>query len=254
MNNPWFVKVNADVDAPVRIICLPSSGGGANMYRNWEGNLDNVEIYSVQLPGRERRLSEAPIDNIDALVEALVPEVEKLNDKPLLIFGHSMGALIAYELCCALQRKGSKMPKAVFVSAFRTPERINRNKKLHPLAFDDFIEELKKYGGTPEEILNHRETMELFVPTIRADFKIHETYVFPNHPQLTIPIISFSGTRDHVVPGSHMIGWNNHTSAEYAHHTIEGGHFFIHDNQARVLMVIQDKVNECMADELFAAL
>jgi medium-chain acyl-[acyl-carrier-protein] hydrolase len=253
MTDPWFVKLNPTVEAPVRLLCFPSSGGGSNMYRQWGGKLDNVEIFSAQLPGRERRLREQPLDNIHVLVRELLPAAASLSNKPIILFGHSMGALVAYELACAMEKRNGNFPGTLLVSAFRTPERINRNKKLHPLEYQDFIDELKNYGGTPDEIINHRETMELLVPAIRADFKIHETYVFQGEHKLSMPIISFSGDRDAVVPGSHMIGWNNHTHREHSHHIIEGGHFFIHDNQTKFLAIIQEIVNQSVADELFSA-
>lgn len=253
-SNPWFAKMNPSVEAPVRLLCFPSSGAGANMYREWEKHLQNVEVYGAQLPGRERRMSERAIDNVHALVENLLVSMRNLRDKPIILFGHSMGALIAYELTCALERQGQRLPEELIVSAFRTPERINRSKQLHTLEYDEFVIELKKYGGTPEAVLSHRETMELLVPTLRADFKIHETYVFPNNKKLATPITALVGDNDHVVPASHMLGWNNHTGGEYQHHVIEGGHFFIHENRGKCLEIIQNSINQSIANELFCAM
>ncbi|MES2673572.1 MAG: alpha/beta fold hydrolase [Pseudomonadota bacterium] len=250
----WFVKINSDVVAPVRVLCFPSSGGGANVYRPWENQLENVEIYSAQLPGRERRLREPPIESLSALIDCILKEVVALSDKPLILFGHSMGALIAYELAIAMTKRRYRLPVHLIVSAFRSPEKISKSKKLHPLSFDDFIEEIKNYGGTPPQILENRETMELFMPGIRADFKLHETYVFPGNAPLDIPITTFSGGTDHIVPGSNMIGWNNHTTMNYEHHIIQGGHFFVKENPRLIFSVMQDVINNVIAEEMFASL
>jgi len=253
ITSQWFVKLNRATAAPLRIICFPSSGAGANMYRHWENKLDNVEIYGVLLPGRERRLKEKPIGCLKELVSRLVIEIQYLNDKPYIFLGHSMGTLIAYELARTLKLSNKQQPVHLVASAFRTPERINHNKKLHVLTDSDFIKELKLYGGTPQQILDHRETMELLLPSIRADFKLHETYLHQQNAPLECPITSISGDSDHVVPPDYMVGWQKHTNQRHQHHNISGGHFFINENQNCFLPLIQDVINESLIDILVAS-
>lgn len=247
--NSWFVRVNPSVvDASVRLICFPHSGAGASVYRKWASELRNVEIYSAQLPGRENRISEKAIENIHVLVEELLAFMNFIEGKPFILFGHSLGALIAYELVCALERRQGPQPKHLIVSAFRAPDCVSLNKQLHNLNADDFVMELKKYGGMSDEILSNLELMELLIPSIRGDFKVHETYKFPQNPELKTSITSIAGDNDNVVTVSQMFGWRNHTSGEYGHHTVSGGHFFIVESRKQCLQIVQSLIDDSAGD------
>lgn len=252
MNNPWFTNFQRSADAPLRLFCFPYAGGGANLYREWARLLDNVEVVAAQLPGRERRILESPIDGMPDLVAHLVRSMEPLLDKPFFLFGHSMGALLAYELASQMQQLGSPMPHHVFLSAYRSPDRVPRNKQLHGLPDLEFMDELRRYGGTPDELLRNPEARELFLPMLRADFKLHETHVFHERPPLRCPITTLVGTHDRIVTAAEMSGWAEKTASSCRQTTITGGHFFLHESRDKVLCLLQAHINGHIQDELLA--
>ncbi|WBS03483.1 alpha/beta fold hydrolase [Pseudoduganella sp. SL102] len=210
--HPWFTHFSRPAPhAGARLLCLPSSGGGSTLYRPWLGGLEDVELQAALLPGRERRMLEAPVQTMAAMVDGLVPAVTALADRPYFLFGHSMGALIAFELTRALVARAVPLPRRLFVSAFRAPDMPNPKRDLHALPDDEFIDALRDYGGTPEAVLRHRETMDAMLPMLRADFRMHETYRYHAARPLPVPITALAGRADDAVPASQMAGWAKQT-------------------------------------------
>ena len=250
--NPWFTHFSRPVpQAGARLLCLPSSGGGSTLYRPWLGGLDDiepaVELHAALLPGRERRMLEPPVQTMAAMVDGLVPAVAALADKPYFLFGHSMGALIAFELTRALVARGIRPPRRLFVSAFRAPDLPNPKRDLHALPDDEFIDALREYGGTPDAVLRHRETMDVLLPMLRADFRMHETYLYHAARPLEVPITALAGRADAAVPASQMTGWAKQTSAGFALRHFDGAHFFIHDDRDAVLKTLGEAIHEELA-------
>jgi medium-chain acyl-[acyl-carrier-protein] hydrolase len=252
--NKWFNDFNLEGRAPYLLVCFPYSGAGANVFRPWAGALDNADVLAAQLPGRERRIVEPPIGDLEELVQSLVPALMSRIDRPYLLFGHSMGALIAYRIALELGRLGIRRPQRLIVSGYRSPELSSRNRSLHTLSDQEFIVELKKYGGTPDEILQHEETMQLLLPMIRADFRIHETYRHAPQPAADFPITAFTGKADHLVPNEDMLPWADKTAAGFEQRLFDGGHFFLHEQRDAVLGAIQEIVNEHIKDDIFTSL
>lgn len=253
MNNPWFTNFQRPINAPLRLFCFPYAGGGANIYREWPRLLENVEVIAAQLPGRERRIMESPIDSMPTLVEDLVRFMEPLLDKPFFLFGHSMGALIIYELASQLQQQRYPTPRHLFISAYRSPDRVSRNKQLHFLSDLEFMAELSRYGGTPDELLRNPEMRELFLPTLRADFKLHETHTFHKRPPLFCPITTLAGSNDRIVTADEMSGWAEKTAFPLTQVSIAGGHFFLNESRREVLAHLQVCVNEYIQDEVLTS-
>jgi len=239
--------------APYRLICFPCSGGGANMYRHWQKRLENVEVCAVQLPGRERRMADAPIDNLGELVKQVMPAMESLLDKPYIVFGHSMGGLLGYEIVKQIQKCQLRLPKWLIVYAYRSPEIVNRNKTLHELSDNDFINELRHYGGTPKQVLDHDETMKLVLPTIRADFKIHEKYRFIDEFPVKCPITAIAGCDDNFVPIEDMTPWKNKTNNSFELKTIQAGHFLNPQAENQLLDSIQTRINDFIHEDILLA-
>ncbi len=241
---PWFTHLSRPIpNAKARLLCFPSSGGGSALYRPWLDGLGGIELYSALLPGRERRLLEPPEHNLDALVEALALAVAAMMDRPYFLFGHSMGALIAFELTRTLRKHGLNLPHRLFVSAFRAPDHPNPKRELHALPDDQFIDALREYGGTPEAVLRHRETMDVLMPMLRADFHLHENYRHVPDMPLPVPITALAGRSDLAVPASEMVGWEKHTAVGFNMHQFDGAHFFIHDAQKAVLNLLADSIH-----------
>ena len=238
----WFTNYSKNSGAPYRLFTFPFAGGGAAIYRKWPERFSNVEVLAALLPGREGRIGEPALTSMETMLQQLVPAIAPLLDRPYVFFGHSMGALIAFELTRRLARDGLRCPECLFVSAFRSPDRPSRNRILHPLSDREFVRELTTYGGIPAQVLEMPELLELMVPTLRADFSVLETYRFVPAEPVASPIVAFCGTQDDVATRQEMLDWRDKTSAEFFLHDLQGDHFFLQSAEVALL----DLVNKNM--------
>src|SRR5512132_3878400 len=162
-------------DAPgstgrIPLVCLPYAGGGASAYRLWRRlQPASIEVCPVQLPGREGRIRETPYRRVEPLAETLAGLLAPCAGRPFAIFGHSMGALIGFVLARRLRAMGLPGPAHLFVSAARPPGEMRRGEPVHTLSDESFVHALRALRGTPEQVLEHRELMELLLPTLKAD-------------------------------------------------------------------------------------
>ncbi|WP_078393735.1 thioesterase II family protein [Shouchella patagoniensis] len=229
--NKWFLKPNILGNQTLRIICIPYAGGSAAIYKSWEKLAGkDVQLYALQLPGRGGRYEEKPYTQMDNLVIDLFNEIRELfqEDTPYIIFGHSMGALIGYELVRVIRKNGLNMPKHFIVSAAAAPS-TPRNGKTHKLSTQDLQNVLQDYNGTPNEILENLEMLEMFLPSIRADFELVEEYCYTQDCPLNCPITALWGTKDHLVNIREIEKWKYHTDKKFQIKQFEGDHFFIHN-------------------------
>jgi len=231
----WWPFGAPDAGARSRIVALPFAGGGASIYRGarraWAERFD---LSPLQLPGREGRIREAPIARMDALIDVAAPALANALPAPYALFGASMGALIAYELAQRMITLGHPAPSLLVVAASRAPHRVDRSTSLHQLPDDDFIEALRAMKGTPEEVLAHRELMNLVLPTLRADFALCETYRHAEHPLLDCDILAFGGTEDPNVAAGELDAWSERTRGACRTCVFEAGHFFLEERGAEV--------------------
>jgi surfactin synthase thioesterase subunit len=210
----------------MRLFCFPYAGGAASAYRNWYGGaLSGFEVCPVQLPGRERRINDVPVERIPLLVDQLA-EVLPL-DRPFAFFGHSMGALVAFELTRELRRRGCAMPAHLFFSGAQAPQLGPNRPPRYRLSREHLIVELRKLGGTPEMVLEDPELLDLVLPAIRADFALIDTYQYSHASPFTCPITVFSGEDDSEVEPFDVIQWRPHTVGSFRHISFPGDHFFI---------------------------
>lgn len=213
--------------ASMRLFCLPYAGGSASAYRNWAASLPlHIEALPVQLPGRETRLREPCITSVPLLVQALAEGLHPFLDRPFALFGHSFGALVGFELCRHLRRRGLRPAGRLFVSARAAPHLPARRPPIHHLADDDLVAELYRLEGTPVTVLECEELMRLVLPTVRADFTAAESYGYRSEDPLACPIIAFAGVGDAEVSLDEVDAWRNHTSQPFSQTLVPGGHFF----------------------------
>ncbi len=217
--------------AQLRLFCFPYAGGGASVYRDWSKHLPkHVEVCPVQLPGRENRIREAPHKRVDQLVATLAPALGPYLDKPFALFGHSMGAIISYELAQQLRRLGEPAPMQLLVSGRRAPNLSDPNPPLHTLPSEAFLDAVqKRYGGIPEIVLQDAEMRELFAPLLQADFTLVETYHCSDTTPLTCPIVAFGGSEDAHAGRDAMLAWRPFTRDAFTLHMFPGGHFYLND-------------------------
>ncbi|MCL7376734.1 alpha/beta fold hydrolase [Streptomyces sp. 35G-GA-8] len=236
----WCVRWAAASDAPVRLFCLPHTGGGAALYRDWAERLaPSVDVVSIRLPGRESRFRQAPYRRLDELVEALVLAVEPLLDRPHAWFGHSMGALIGYELCRKLRELGLREPERLVVSGRRAPHLPSRQRRFHDAPDGDLVAHLKELNGTPAEVLESPAALSALLPMVRADFAVSETYRWRADRPLDCPVLVLGGRDDALADPGELAGWREHSTADCAVLMFDGGHFYLHEEaQEQVLTAL----------------
>jgi medium-chain acyl-[acyl-carrier-protein] hydrolase len=244
----WFFVPRARPQARVRLLCFPHAGSGAFAYRTWPADLPEwVEVCAVQLPGRETRLREKPIGSLPELIQRLLPAIPPQLDRPLALFGHSMGALIAFELARALRRQQLATPVHLLVSGRVAPHLPPRHQPMHLESDDVFIERLRLFNGTADAVLSNVELMRLFLPLLRADFRLNEAYTYAPEPPLDCPISVFGGRDDRVAPVEQMAGWREQTSGRYTERVLPGGHFFVQTAQAQLCRAIAEDLQPTLA-------
>lgn len=238
-SSPWFIRFQASPRARLRLFCFPYAGGGANIYRKWAASLpDEIEVYGVQLPGRGTRLSEAPISNLPQLADAIAEAITAYLDAPFACFGHSMGAVIGFELIHRLRQRHGVEPVHLFVSGRCSPQTPNDGPITYYLPEPEFIAELNRLNGTPQDLLNNPELIQLMMPVLRADFEICQTYNYTHRPPMKCPITAFGGLQDTDVTRRHLESWGDQTNGPFTLRMFPGDHFFLHKYEAGLLQII----------------
>lgn len=222
-------------DAAVRLLCFPHAGGAAASYAGWARALEAtpIEVVGAELPGRGSRSGEAPCTDIDRVVDGFAAAIAAFFDRPYALFGHSLGALVAFELARALRARGAPGPTCLFVSGAFAP---HLKTVSAPLRFihDDlaFLEAVAaKYGGVPKIVLEQADLRPSIVAALRADLALTETYVYRAGPPLACPVTAYAGATDPIVPADGLAEWRQQTSGEFSCRVFEGHHFYL--NRAR---------------------
>lgn len=232
----WVSCAERRPAARVRLVCFPYAGGGAQVYRGWAAALPpSVEPWLVHLPGREQRINEAPIANLSELVAALDYALGGFLDRSVAFFGHSMGALLAFELARTRYKDGNSLPQCLILSAHEAPHLPNRRPPIHALPDDDFIEQVGRLNGTPAALLENRKVMKLLLPQLRADFKAVETYQFIDGPPLPVPITICAASDDPDVDVGQLNEWRRYSRVSCRVQIFEGGHFYLHEHRPQLL-------------------
>ncbi len=229
--SPWLVRSGNSEHARLRLFAFPFSGGSASSYASWRKWLSpQVELLCVQPPGRGMRMAEPLIRDIDAMLTQLLPELLPLLDRPYLLYGHSNGALMAFSAANRLLQLGAPAPRAIALSAKCSPTVDRPRERVSELPDDRFLAKLRSLDGTPRELLNDPEVMQLFFPALRADFALGENFRLPPlHPDLTrIPALILAGEQDETRVED-VFAWGD-LFAEAQRAAMTGGHFFINTN------------------------
>ena len=241
----WFSSAQPNPRATVRLFCFPYAGGDAQVYRAWSRHLPpSVEVLAARLPGRGLRMKEAAFRDLAPLVAAVASAATPYLDRPFAFFGHSMGALISFELARLLRERGVRGPSHLFVSGRRAPQLPRAEPITYDLPDAEFVEYLRSLKGTPAEVFDHPELLELMLPLVRADFSVVETYQYRPGPALGCPVTAFGGESDEEVSVEEIKAWGEQTSGRFDARIIPGDHFFLNDPPACSLML------EVIASEL----
>ena len=236
----WIKRLRPAARAQFRLFCFPSAGANAASYLPWSAAVSpHIEVFALQLPGRGERFREPPTAVMSEILEALAQATRPLCDRPFVFFGHSLGALIAFELTRALRRESERLPLHLFVAARRAPQTPQVDPPVHQLPDQDFLSELRRLGGMAPEILAEQDFMELLMPSLRADFAIHETYSYTPQPPLACPITACGGSNDPEVSPEDLAAWREQTASQFELHIFPGGHFFVDAHRERLIAMIE---------------
>lgn len=239
-SSPWIIRAQPQAAARLRLFCFPYGGGGAMMLRPWQNRLPpGVELCLIQLPGRENRLRERPLTAIEPVLDEVHAGMQPLLDLPFAIYGHSLGALIGFEVARRLRSTQGLLPRRLLVSSRSAPQLPATQPLLHPLPDAEFVAQIReRYNGIPSAIVEDPELLQLFLPPLRGDLTILETYQYTPEPPLETPISAFGGTRDHSVTEADLRAWAEQTSVSFDLRMFEGDHFFIQTQTAAFLAEI----------------
>jgi surfactin synthase thioesterase subunit len=214
-------------DEPITLFCFPHAGGGGAVYRGWAARLPaRIQVIPVTLPGREARIREPLLRSLPVLIERLVEETRARRGGRFAFFGHSLGALIAFQLTRALRRAGEPLPLALCVSACRAPHLIAGGAALSRLDDSALLGVVSELAGTPDVVLRDPELRALTLATMRADFSLRESYLHDEEPALSTPITVFGGQEDRHVPRASLTAWLRYTCRAFTLATFAGGHFY----------------------------
>lgn len=229
----FFVPV-ARSNPSLRLYCFPYAGGSSNIYLDWIDALpETIELVLVQPPGRGTRMSEAPHSCMHNLIEELLGKSSWFTEIPYAFFGHSLGSRVAFELASQLTVRGLRPPIHLIASGSRAPHIEAPSNLNHDLSDKELTERIFKLKGTPTEILQHPELLQLLLPMLRADFKISDTYR-AQKKQLTCPISVFYGSED-VDDLSRLYAWGELSKSNVELQRFEGDHFFLNQRKMEVI-------------------
>lgn len=241
MIGPWLVRGREQAAAALDLVCLPYAGGSAAIFRDWPASIDpRIAICAIELPGRGRRLREPPYTDLHALADAVSAAITAGSDRPLAIFGHSMGGLLAFEVADRL-RDRSRAPCHLFVSAAKAPARRIPGRRVHELSDEDLIGHLQKLNGIPDELLKERALLDMLLPTTRSDIRLAETYIYQPIEPFDFGISVFGGIDDTIVAADGLKSWRDQTNGDFRLHLLAGKHLFLVEQRATILnLVVRD--------------
>ncbi|WP_250401621.1 thioesterase II family protein [Streptomyces cellostaticus] len=234
--NPWLNGRPLTVTPERHLYCFPHSGGLPGEYVRWGQYLSGTQVYGVCPPGRGSRAAEPALTDLHGLVHGLLAETEFVA--PYDLFGHSLGALVAYEVTRELAARGRPLPERLVVSAFPAPHLPRRGARLSALPDEDLVAVLKeRYGGIPPQIAADPDLLALLLPAFRADFALLENHRYRESGPLPVPLVVLGGEADSVTP-EQLDAWERHSTAPVRRHTFAGGHFYFRDDMAPLAAVL----------------
>lgn len=224
----WITRPNPSLIPRLRLFCFPFGGGGASYYHKWRARFSqDIELCGIQLPGRENRLREAPFTDLMKLVHVLANEIAPYLDRPYVFFGHSMGSLIAFELVRRLEAMGQMGPQHLIVSGRRAPHLPSTEPPRRHLPDPQFIQAIRQYNGTPDIIFHDPDLLQIFLPVLRADLTLLETYDFISGEPVGCPLTALGGAQDPTVRLEELAAWAPYTTDSFELKLFPGDHFYL---------------------------
>jgi medium-chain acyl-[acyl-carrier-protein] hydrolase len=247
-NARWFLCATPRSEASVRLFCFPFAGAGASIYRAWGAALpSSIEVRGVQLPGRESRMQEPRELRAEVMATRIAAALEEYLDRPIALFGYSMGALLAFEVARELRRRGRRAPLCLLVAAMRAPHVPPIVPPLGRLPNAELVAAVDRHYRPADPGWQIRELRDALLPVLRDDMCIADDYRCAEEPPLACPIHAFSGIEDASVPHAAIERWRDQTSADFSLNLFPGGHFFLGPERQALLVELWKRVTRSLA-------
>lgn len=230
-----------------KLFCLPYAGGSSSIYSRWNKQIgDSIEVIPIEPSGRGKRYNQPLYDSVEEAVCDIYEIIRKETDgsPDYAIFGHSLGGIIAYELAYKIKAEGRPYPIHIFFSGVKAPNLKTEENRLHDLPDDEFKQKVFELGGTPAEILENEELLELFLPILRADFRINENYRYTERKEKIDCGITVIYGKKEDMKLHEIVEWRNHTEGQCSIYMLDGDHFFINTHTEDVLKIIKGTLNK----------
>nr|6VAP_A Chain A, Thioesterase [Streptomyces sp. WAC02707]6VAP_B Chain B, Thioesterase [Streptomyces sp. WAC02707] len=241
----WIRQYRPAHPTAPQLICLPHAGGSATFYHPVAAALaPRCDVLAVQYPGRQDRRAEKPLEDIDELANQLFPVLRARVHQPVALFGHSMGATLAFELARRFESAGISL-EALLVSARPAPSRQRTGGTVHLLSDEELVAELRTLDGTAEQVFHDEELVRMALPAIRGDYRAAETYRYRPGPKLRCPIHALTGDDDPMVTPVEARAWSEHTDGPFTLDTFAGGHFYLLEHRDAILGIIAEHLRTC---------
>jgi surfactin synthase thioesterase subunit len=237
--NRWCLRFSRSSDPSLRLFCFPFAGSSASIFRSWIDELpEEVEVLAIQLPGRENRMREQCMRDMDEIIGKLELEIHSCLDLPFVFFGHSLGSLIAYELLYRLEASGRYRAEMFFASGSPAPHTFLSRAEPRRLTQDQILLDLRKISPTHSLILDDRKVLALMLPRLQADFEIYTNYRYRETAPLQCPIVAIRGATDDYISRQSQLEWKRHTDRQFSFHTIPGPHLFMVDSPGALIALV----------------
>jgi surfactin synthase thioesterase subunit len=241
-NAEWLLRFRSPQRATVTLLCFPHAGGGATSFRSWADLVPpGVQVVAVQYPGRQNRFGEPCIDQMAPLVDGIVAAVHRGLDGPVALFGHSMGAVVAFEAARRLRTSDTVRVVRLFASAGPAPS-ARRSQGVHLRDDEGLVAYIRELGGPGADVLKHEEMREIALPMVRSDIRLIETYRFEPGAALDCPVTAIAGDRDHTFSVVDARRWAMHTVGGLDVHSLPGDHFYLDAVPRQVVALVLDRL------------
>ncbi|WP_433893439.1 thioesterase II family protein [Streptomyces sp. CA-111067] len=238
----WFRRHATAAEPRLRLVCLPHAGGAATFFHSWGGAFgDDVEVLAARYPGRQDRIADPFIDDMGALADAVTDALPPFLDRPIALFGHSMGASLAYEVALRLQDRHGVRPTALFVSGREAPHRVTP-KDVHLRTDEQLAAEVRRLGGADAALLDDPDLRDLVLPAIRSDFKVAGTYRAPAALPVGCPVVGYVGDEDPNVGVTEMGRWSEVATGGFSLRVFPGGHFYLVSERATLIRDLSGRI------------
>lgn len=248
--NKWIMRSNTSKSYKCRLFCFPFAGGSAATYKTWALGLpESVEVCPINLPGRGTRFNEEPYSDMDSLTDALASALAPEITLPYYFFGHSMGCMIAFELCRKLRILGQDEPRHLFLSARPGPSAITHKVMAQNISDEDLIGMLEALNGTDKDVLANKELLDFMLPALRADMTIVQNHTYAQDLPLAASFTVFGGVDDPTVQKQELLQWRLQSESSFRLHMLKGDHFFLNTDKDSLLKIIKHTIEKDLQHE-----